>query len=325
MMPIGLALKFLSPIECFNLVLVCKSWQRQLFIPILRKWLHKVEFEETFRHRIRTKAWTELLKEYTPKDIDYHGLLTKISYEPTILKELDEIIDMDVARCYQNHPHIIPQILKNLLKTYGYYNPEIGYCQGMNYIAGTLYIQIQDEEMTFQSMIGLVKRFKMTNLFINDLPKLKQFFYQLDRLIGLLLPEVHEYFKEVRINSGHFSSPWFITLFASLLQSKTEILFQLWDLFMLQGWKAIFKAAISIIGRLSTELIGLRFEDIMQILTSLSVNNCHCDVFDGSFLSRLKQVKISNVLLQDLEIEYENLKFRATERKRKVTCKINSL
>mmetsp|Transcript_29042 Transcript_29042/g.28731 ORF Transcript_29042/g.28731 Transcript_29042/m.28731 type:complete len:172 (+) Transcript_29042:366-881(+) len=170
-----------------------------------------------------------------PGSIDYIALLNKVVAEPTAINELEEIIDMDVSRCYQNHPHIIPQVLKNLLKTYAYYNPEIGYCQGMNYIAGTLYIQIQDEEATFRSLISLVKRFKMTNLFINDLPKLKQFFYQMDRLIGMLEPEVHDYFKEVGISSGHFSSPWFITLFASHLQNKTEILLQIWDLFLIQG------------------------------------------------------------------------------------------
>mmetsp|Transcript_14559 Transcript_14559/g.14654 ORF Transcript_14559/g.14654 Transcript_14559/m.14654 type:complete len:115 (+) Transcript_14559:450-794(+) len=113
---------------------------------------------------------------------------------------------MDVSRSYQHHPQISDQVLKNILKTYALYNPEIGYCQGMNYIAGTLYLQVQNEEIAFKCLVSMIERFEMSELFIHSLPKLKQFFYQLDRLVGILLPEVNESFKEVGLSSAHFSA-----------------------------------------------------------------------------------------------------------------------
>lgn len=85
----------------------------------------------------------------------------------------------------------------------------------------------------------------------------------------------------------------------------------MWDLFLLKGWKIIFKAAIAILSKLSRDLIGTRFENIMFILTSINTSNCALDVFDENFLQRVKRIKISNALLKDLEVEYENLKFRA--------------
>lgn len=113
---------------------------------------------------------------------------------------------MDVLRSYQGSSQITHEILRNLLRTYAFYNIDVGYCQGMNYIAGTLFIQMQDEEKAFICLIGLIEKNNMTSLFEHNLPKLKLFFYQLDRLIGLLLPDVHQIFKETAISSAHFSS-----------------------------------------------------------------------------------------------------------------------
>jgi len=242
--------------------------------------------------------------------IEYQAFVQRITSEPSMISELEEIINMDVLRSYKEDL-VNSNSLKNLLKTYAFYNPEVGYCQGMNYIAGTLLIQLQDEEMSFKCFAALIKRFNMTNIFIDDLPKLRQFFYMLDRLTGLLLPEVYEFFMEAGITSAHFSSPWFITLYANILQHKSLILIKLWDLFFQKGWKIIFKAAIAILSRMSRELIGTRYENVMSVLTSISMPNSHSDIFDESFINRLKKIKISNALLKDLEVEYENLKFRA--------------
>jgi hypothetical protein len=38
--------------------------------------------------------------------------------------------------------------------------------------------------------------FDMSNLYKKELPKLKLFFYQLDRLIAIQLPQLHQHFKD---------------------------------------------------------------------------------------------------------------------------------
>mmetsp|Transcript_11331 Transcript_11331/g.11407 ORF Transcript_11331/g.11407 Transcript_11331/m.11407 type:complete len:223 (-) Transcript_11331:35-703(-) len=221
---------------------------------------------------------------------------------------------MDVSRSYQNSSLISPQILTNLLKTYAFYNPDIGYCQGMNYIAGTLYIQLQSEEIAFKCVIGLIEKFQMSSLFIENLPKLKQFFYQLDRLIGLFMPDVQELFKDIEISSAHFSSSWFLTIFANILQSQPEILIPIWDMFILEGWKAVFKACIVIIERVSKVFIGVRFEDVMMVLSTIHMPNSPVTVFDDTFIVSVKSIKISSRLLRDLETEYKHLKLKASQK-----------
>jgi len=41
----------------------------------------------------------------------------------------------------------------------------VSYCQGMNFLAGFLYLFFKDEDVTFKALIGLVDNFEMTDLF----------------------------------------------------------------------------------------------------------------------------------------------------------------
>ena len=96
---------------------------------------------------------------------------------------------MDVQRSFHNLRHIVkPEILNNVLKTYAFFNPEIEYCQGMNFVAGFLFLVFRDEQLTFKSLMRVAEIFDMSLLYKKELPMLKLFFYQLDRLIAIQLP-----------------------------------------------------------------------------------------------------------------------------------------
>ena len=311
MLPIGLALDFLRPEECFELLLVSRPWNATLRIGIFKKWLLDWNIQPARKLHLRNMVWVDVLKAES-RPIDYFSILSQSIAEQHILKGLSEIIDIDVARSYQGNELMPPQLLKNILKTFAYYNIEVGYCQGMNYIVGTIYLQVQNEALAFKILVALIDKFQMKNLFVSSLPKLKQFFYQLDRIIGLFLPELHEKFKEISICSGHFSSSWFITLYSSILQYKPEVLYKVWDMFILEGWKTIFKVAIAILAKLSRSIVAGKFEDIMMILTNFQIVNGGMDIFDEDFITKVQQVNISNALLRDLESEYEHLKLKAS-------------
>lgn len=68
-------------------------------------------------------------------------------YQMEVLKKsVAELIAMDVQRSFHNLRHIVkPEILNNILKTYAFFNPEIEYCQGMNFVAGFLFLVFRDE------------------------------------------------------------------------------------------------------------------------------------------------------------------------------------
>jgi hypothetical protein len=61
----------------------------------------------------------------------------------------------------------------------------------MNYIAGSFFLYLRDEEATFRAFAGLIQKYNMAPLLNENLHKLKLYFYILDRLIGLHLPRLH--------------------------------------------------------------------------------------------------------------------------------------
>ena len=107
--------------------------------------------------------------------------------------------------------------LRKVLFSYAMVNPELDYCQGMNFIAGFLYLYFKDEALAFAIMRQVINFFELSTLFNTELPMLKLNFYRLDRLISILLPDLHGHLKEEAVNSSYFSSSYFITLFTQSL------------------------------------------------------------------------------------------------------------
>ena len=67
----------------------------------------------------------------------------------------------------------------------------------MNYIATFLLHITETEEEAFYLMLGLFDNTDFREIFLNDLAKLKQFFYVFERLINIYLPELNTYFKVI--------------------------------------------------------------------------------------------------------------------------------
>lgn len=119
----------------------------------------------------------------------------------------------------------------------------------------------------------------MAQLFNSDLPMLKLFFYQLDRLVSIFEPDLHSHFKDEMINSSYFASAWFITLFTNSIKNSTQVadsiedaqvseqLLQLWDYFLVAGWKAILKMGLFVLRDSSGELLQHSFEEILNDIT----------------------------------------------------------
>ena len=92
-------------------------------------------------------------------------------------KSVEDTIAVDVNRSFNNLKKIQPKNLNNILKTYAIVNHHLDYCQGMNFIAGFLYLIFEDEALAFGVMREVISRYKMAHLFNVDLPMLKLNFY----------------------------------------------------------------------------------------------------------------------------------------------------
>lgn len=93
--------------------------------------------------------------------VDYDDFRDRVKEDPSLIKNVEEVIMLDVQRSVHNMPGVDPQVLTNILKAYALFNKEIEYCQGMNFIAGFLLMVLRDEETAFKALVQLVERFNM--------------------------------------------------------------------------------------------------------------------------------------------------------------------
>lgn len=141
---------------------------------------------------------------------------------PELIQNVEEVIMLDVQRSAHSMPGVDMEVLQRLLKTYAYYNPEIEYCQGMNYIAGFLLSLYKDEEVAFKVLIALAEKFKMAELFNPDIPRLKLYFLQLDRMICFANTDLYNHFSNEDVTASYFASAWFITMLTNSLKQNVN-------------------------------------------------------------------------------------------------------
>lgn len=77
----------------------------------------------------------------------YRSLLSAEPYN----KEISDSISIDLPRTFPDNIHFDTkkERLYNILIAYAHHNRDVGYCQGLNYIAGLLLIVTDDEEKSF--------------------------------------------------------------------------------------------------------------------------------------------------------------------------------
>lgn len=63
--------------------------------------------------------------------------------------------------------------LYNVLTAYAKHNPEVGYCQGMNYLVGLILIGVNYDEVTaFMILERLMGKYELSSLYGKELSKL---------------------------------------------------------------------------------------------------------------------------------------------------------
>jgi hypothetical protein len=280
---IRLAMDFLSPRDnLLSLLLVNKKWKR-----CLEDIVYKIALsvpDDRIGLVYRLNVWLSILKVHH-MNIDYFMLKEKHNLHEQKIYQVEDIITLDVQRSFHNHPNISPMILHGLLRLYAHYNPEVSYCQGMNFVMGFIYCLYESEEVTFKIFAGMMNKF-MKNIFENDLTHLRLIFYQYDRLVGIFLPDLADHFHREKIDSSLYTSPWFITVFTSVFQftQQSYMLFRVWDTFLVDGWKGFFKICLAILDTFKETLLRLRFDQILGFMNDLVRHEMFCNVKYAEYL-----------------------------------------
>ena len=138
--------------------------------------------------------------------------------------------------------------LRRCLTAYALHNVDLGYCQGMNFIAAVLQLHLPEEEDAFWCLDVIVRKvipgglsraltgFKVSVLVLCDLAK-------------TLLPDCYMALEGLGVPVedvlGMICPQWFISLFVNAL--PLELVFKFWDLVFLEGSIAVLQLALAIL------------------------------------------------------------------------------
>ena len=261
-----------------------------------------------------TKEYYEIQVNNSKEILEKYNKIKRKENEIEIEKEIKEdikdkeksinIIELDIERTFPylglfkgNSP--MAQDLREILRVFVISRPDIGYIQGLSFIAGILLLNM-DKFKAFISLMNLILNpiilpfYKMDNKSIQErLQLFKQVFY-------FNLPELCEHFDELNLLPENYFLSWNMTLFTR--DVNLELAKRIWDIFMIDGIKAIYSAAIVFLSHFENKLIKMDFVEIMTYISS--IKNINFD--EDMFIEAMNNVKIPDWIQFEIDKLYDN-------------------
>uniref|UniRef100_A0A8C4QTA3 Growth hormone regulated TBC protein 1a n=1 Tax=Eptatretus burgeri TaxID=7764 RepID=A0A8C4QTA3_EPTBU len=161
--------------------------------------------------------------------------------------------------------------LYNVLTAYGHHNPAVGYCQGMNFIAGYLLLVTKNEEQAFWLLDALISHI-LPDFYAPAMVGLKTEVKVLAELVKRKVPALVNHMEKHNV-------AWVLVcsqLYCVILQT----VFRLWDCLFYEGSKVLLRAALALILHYRTSLLeSTSFSAIISTFRYLPQSdftlNCH--------------------------------------------------
>lgn len=131
--------------------------------------------------------------------------------------------------------------------------PEIEYCQGMNYIAATLYCYLEDTHLTFDLFMCLLVHKNLFPLFEKQIPEYHLRNFILSELIKKWLPRLFNHFASLQLNLEMLTSQWIMTFFTGYF--PINLILPVLDNFFADGWPAIYRFSLALLSLLETDFL----------------------------------------------------------------------
>ncbi|XP_051940199.1 TBC1 domain family member 1 isoform X4 [Hippocampus zosterae] len=202
----------------------------------------------------RGEIWKFLSEQYLLKQTVPSRPPTNDTPYKELLKQLtsqQHAILIDLGRTFPTHPYFQAQLgagqlsLYNILKAYSLLDPEVGYCQGLSFIAGVLLLHMGEED-AFNMLKFLMYDVGLRKQYRPDMIILQIQMYQLSRLLHDYHRDLYSHLEQQEIGPSLYATPWFLTAFAS--HFPLGFVARVFDMLFLQGPEIIFKVALSLLG-----------------------------------------------------------------------------
>ena len=238
--------------------------------------------------------------------------VTKAEYPPSFYGQLlhssqdspaAHSIALDLDRTFPDHELFRKggfgqATLANVLTAYSYFDPELGYCQGMGCIVA-VFLMHMNEEYAFWLLVTLNNKYKMRDFFMPDTPGLYRNMYKINALFKHFMPGLWNHLISLSVFPSLFAPAWIMTLFVNVVPLDTSL--RILDIFLLEGPKIIFRVFLAIFKTKKKEIKKLGIESVFDFVRALPEQ-----IQTATLISRAIGISLSRKSLRHLNHEYEH-------------------
>uniref|UniRef100_S4REN4 TBC1 domain family member 12 n=1 Tax=Petromyzon marinus TaxID=7757 RepID=S4REN4_PETMA len=188
-----------------------------------------------------------------------------------------ELISLDISRtfpslCIFQKRGPYHDILQSVLGAYTCYRPDVGYVQGMSFLAAVLLLNL-DVADAFITFANLLNKPCQMAFFRVDHPLMLKYFEAFELFFEENLPRLFSHFKTSNLTPDLYLIDWYYWIFT--LYSKAlplDVACRVWDVFCRDGEEFLFRTALGILRLYQDVLLSTDFLQGAQFLTRLPDN-----------------------------------------------------
>ncbi|XP_019126219.1 TBC1 domain family member 14 isoform X2 [Larimichthys crocea] len=182
-----------------------------------------------------------------------------------------ELIKLDISRTF---PHLCifqqggpyHDVLHSILGAYTCYRPDVGYVQGMSFIAAVLILNL-DTADAFIAFANLLNKPCQMAFFRVDHSLMLTYFSAFEVFFEENLPKLFAHFKKNNLTPDIYLIDWIFTLYSKSL--PLDLACRVWDVFCRDGEEFLFRTALGLLRLYQDVLTCMDFIHMAQFLTRL--------------------------------------------------------
>lgn len=218
--------------------------------------------------RYRWRAWRALTGwSVLSKPGWYERIMRKVPDVKTV-----EAIEKDLDRTFpglEDFDDRKKRELAAMLRAHSGLFPSVGYCQGMNFVAGFILMvagRVPDAPKdAFLLLVQMMVKYRANLLFCEGLPLLKLHTFQYRTLLQRLFPDVHRHFQDQQITPELYLTRWILTIFTQPLSFSSAA--RVWDLIVCDGLQAVVLIALAIVKLRKNRILQEGTEGILDMMS----------------------------------------------------------
>jgi len=203
----------------------------------------------------RKAVWLYLSDNHVPNNI-----LQKDPVMKSDARDSSVQVQADVDHTYPAEPSFEAKrhSLKAVLKAYAKSDPAVGYCSAMALVAGVLVLEL-DEAKSLTLLKRIMFHYDLRRQYLPGMDGSRLRTYQFEKLLERFRPELAQHLSAIGSPTGEIAGRWFATCFA--YKQPLDMVYQIYDLFLLEGYPALFKMALSLYSENEKELMACQTRD----------------------------------------------------------------